>query len=85
VWFYVAPTVRSEIVISTIGISMINCIYHPNGKMIVVDDDEYLRLLQTGEWFKHPKEAKEAGEINNEKVSIKKRRGRTSEQHAQAS
>jgi len=64
---------------------MINCIYAPNGTMRVVEDEEYEKLLTTGKWFKHPKDAREAGETKNEEISIKKRRGRPREQHAQAS
>lgn len=64
---------------------MISCIYHPNGQMRVVDNEEFERLLKTGEWFKHPKEAEQAKEKQNEKVSTKKRRSRISEQHAEAS
>ncbi len=37
---------------------MINCIYHPVFPMRVVEDDEYDKLLASGEWFKHPLEAK---------------------------
>lgn len=33
---------------------MISCIYHAEKEMRVVEDDEYERLLATGEWFKHP-------------------------------
>lgn len=45
---------------------MINCIYHPFHKMRVVDDEEYQKLLATGEWFKHPNEAKKFKESQNE-------------------
>jgi hypothetical protein len=50
--------------------------------MIVVDDDEYERLLKTGEWFKHPKDAEKAKEQKDEQKCIKKRRSRGSEQDA---
>jgi len=61
---------------------MINCIYHSTLAMIVVDDDEYERLLKTGEWFKHPKDAEKAKEQKDEQKCIKKRRSRGSEQDA---
>ena len=45
---------------------MVNCIYHPNYPMRVVNDDEYQRLLKTGEWFKHPTDAQKFKESQNE-------------------
>ena len=32
----------------------LNCIYHKDRAMLVVDDDKYQALLATGEWFSHP-------------------------------
>jgi hypothetical protein len=50
--------------------------------MMVVNDEEYERLLKTGEWFKHPTEAKQSVRVKeNEQESIKKRRGRPSKQN----
>ena len=40
-----------------------SCIYHPTERMRVIEADnenEYIRLLNTGEWFDHPTKAKEA-------------------------
>jgi len=38
---------------------MINCIYHPTYPMRVVNNEDYETMLSSGEWFKHPNEAKE--------------------------
>ena len=41
----------------------LSCLYHPDLPMRVLDDEvEYTRLLNTGEWFESPKDAKEYGE-----------------------
>lgn len=52
---------------------MINCIYHPVENMRVVDDVEYKRLLDTGEWFAHPDEAKKVREQHERKIPEKPR------------
>lgn len=52
---------------------MINCIYHPEFDMRVVDDDEYEKLLATGQWYKHPDEAKQMRGKENERTIRKQR------------
>lgn len=32
----------------------LNCIYHKERPMVVVNDEKYQALLATGEWFAHP-------------------------------
>ena len=63
---------------------MLNCIYHPDYGMRVVEDDEYERLLLSGGWFKHPNDIKKIGD-NEHEVQFKrehneKRRGRPCKQ-----
>lgn len=41
---------------------MISCAYHPFDDMIVVDDEELEKLVASGEWFRHPNDAKAARE-----------------------
>lgn len=38
---------------------MLHCIYHINGEMRVVEDDEKDKLIATDVWFDHPTKAKE--------------------------
>lgn len=37
---------------------MLNCVYHFNGDMQVVENDEKEVMLATGAWFDHPLKAK---------------------------
>lgn len=60
---------------------MINCIYHPVYPMRVVDDEEYAKLLASGEWFKHPNEAKNVRTNYEEQIRRDKgKRGRKAKQ-----
>lgn len=46
-----------------------SCIYHRDQPMRVIEqdnEDEYIRLLSSGEWFDHPNKAKEYKEMNHE-------------------
>lgn len=36
---------------------MLNCVYHAVDAMRVVDEDERIKLLESGHWFDSPKEA----------------------------
>ena len=38
---------------------MLNCVYHFNGDMQVVDDDAKGIMMASGAWFDHPNKAKE--------------------------
>lgn len=51
---------------------MINCIYHPTYPMRVVDNEEYEKLLSTGNWFKNPNEAKEVREKYEKQIRREK-------------
>lgn len=41
---------------------MISCAYHPFDEMQVVEDEELEKMIASGEWFRHPNEAKAARE-----------------------
>lgn len=41
---------------------MLNCVYHFKGDMVVVDDEEKDKLLETGVWFDHPLKARDYNE-----------------------
>lgn len=63
---------------------MINCIYHPVYPMRVVNDEEYEQMLASGEWFKHPNEAKQVR--NDYEKQIRRdsgKRGRPPKQNGQ--
>lgn len=53
-----------------------SCLYHPTEGMRVIEahqEDEYNRLLQTGEWFDHPNKAKGLGENHEKQIRRKSR------------
>jgi hypothetical protein len=56
----------------------LSCLYHPTLPIRVLDDEvEYNRLLNSGEWFESPKDAKEYGDSKNgERLHVKKRQRR---------
>ena len=64
---------------------MLNCIYHPVYPMRVVDDEVYKDLLASGEWFKHPNEAKQVRQDYERQIRrdegqrVRKRKPKTSE------
>ncbi len=41
---------------------MISCAYHPFDDMRVVSDEELEIMVASGEWFRHPNDAKAARE-----------------------
>lgn len=56
---------------------MLYCLYHPTLEMVVVEDEERERLLETGVWFDHPLPAKEMRlnyeeEIENERANAQR-------------
>lgn len=56
---------------------MLYCLYHPTLEMVVVEDEERERLLETGVWFDHPLLAKEMRlnyeqEIENERANAQR-------------
>lgn len=56
---------------------MINCIYHPVYPMRVVDDEEYAKMLASGEWFKNPNEAKEVRKDYETQIRLEDERSST--------
>ncbi len=48
------------------------CVYSPTEPMRVVEDAEADELVKSGQWFKHPNDAKN-GVIENEQKSRKQR------------
>lgn len=44
----------------------LQCIYHRNGKMEVVEGDVAERMISSGEWYDHPLKAKKAKENKHE-------------------
>ena len=52
------------------------CVYHKTEKMRVVSFDERERLLETGQWFKHPNDVNKTITVEETKHEEPIRRGR---------
>lgn len=68
---------------------MLNCVYHFNGDMQVVDNDEKDKMIATGAWFDHPSKARDYGEklkqeINDEKspLEVKRRKSKVQKENS---
>lgn len=64
---------------------MLHCIYHINGEIRVVEDDEKDELIAKNVWFDHPTKAKEERNKHERLLDEKKpRRRKTNQQERNA-
>lgn len=62
-----------------------SCLFHQTLGMRVIEADqeeEYKRLLETGDWFDHPTKAKNVRENHEEQIRRSTREGRSNAKHA---
>lgn len=60
---------------------MFNCVWHISSALRVVETDEFLKLLSTGDWFKTEKEAKTENDQRNLIIEEKNHGGLQRERH----